>query len=197
MFTATGRTVLMLLRATGTARYTEIEIELEWAAIWTVRGGKVLTAPGATWTGPRPSKPPGCRSRRCRRRTSRSTSGRSMPTTAAIWTQLLDEFDPGCRVALGVEWVWGPRSIGARRASAKCSETWTRTSRAWSLSSLRFATSETGSLALGRLRARGHESGVQAEGSFNPARRLQERQVIRIRSFLDRQEALEAAGLSE
>ena len=41
-----GKTVLMLLRATGTARYTEIEMEVEWAAIWTVRGGKVLKAQG-------------------------------------------------------------------------------------------------------------------------------------------------------
>ena len=41
-----GETVLMLLRDTGTARYPEIEIEVEWAAIWTVRGGKVLKAQG-------------------------------------------------------------------------------------------------------------------------------------------------------
>jgi ketosteroid isomerase-like protein len=41
-----GETALMLLRATGTARYTEIEIEVEWAAIWTVRGGKLLKAQG-------------------------------------------------------------------------------------------------------------------------------------------------------
>jgi ketosteroid isomerase-like protein len=41
-----GETVLMLLRATGTARHTEIELEVEWAAIWTVRGGKLLRAQG-------------------------------------------------------------------------------------------------------------------------------------------------------
>ena len=52
-------------------------------------------------------------------------------------------------------------------------------------------------LALGRLRARGHESGVQAEGSFNQLVDFKNGKVIRIRSFLDRQEALEAAGLSE
>ena len=36
----------MLLRATGTASYSEIEIEIEWAAIWTIRDGKVLRAQG-------------------------------------------------------------------------------------------------------------------------------------------------------
>ena len=51
--------------------------------------------------------------------------------------------------------------------------------------------------ALGRLRARGHESGVQAEGSFNQVVDFKNGKVIRLRSFLDRQEALEAAGLSE
>jgi ketosteroid isomerase-like protein len=41
-----GEIVLMLLRATGTARHTEIELEVEWAAIWTIREGKVLRAQG-------------------------------------------------------------------------------------------------------------------------------------------------------
>jgi ketosteroid isomerase-like protein len=52
-------------------------------------------------------------------------------------------------------------------------------------------------LALGRLRARGHESGVQAEGSFNQLADFKNGKMIRIRSFLNRQEALEAARLSE
>ena len=52
-------------------------------------------------------------------------------------------------------------------------------------------------LALGRLRVLGHESGVQAEGSFNQVVDFKNGKLIRIRSFLDRQEALEAAGLSE
>jgi ketosteroid isomerase-like protein len=41
-----GETVLMLLRATGTATHTDIEMDVEWAAIWTVRGGKLLKAQG-------------------------------------------------------------------------------------------------------------------------------------------------------
>ncbi len=41
-----GTTVLMLLRATGTAPYSGIELDVEWAAIWTIRDGKVLRAQG-------------------------------------------------------------------------------------------------------------------------------------------------------
>ena len=41
-----GETVLMLLRATGTASYTGIKADVEWAAIWTIREGKVLRAQG-------------------------------------------------------------------------------------------------------------------------------------------------------
>ena len=41
-----GTTVLMLLRAKGIASYTGIEVEVEWAAVWTIRDGKLLRAQG-------------------------------------------------------------------------------------------------------------------------------------------------------
>jgi ketosteroid isomerase-like protein len=41
-----GETVLMLLRALGTASYTGIVVDYEWAAIWTIRDGKLLRAQG-------------------------------------------------------------------------------------------------------------------------------------------------------
>jgi ketosteroid isomerase-like protein len=41
-----GETVLMLLRAIGSARFTGLEMEFEWAAIWTIRNGKVVHAQG-------------------------------------------------------------------------------------------------------------------------------------------------------
>jgi ketosteroid isomerase-like protein len=41
-----GETVLMLLRATGKAAYTGLDIEVEWAAVWTIRNGKLLRAQG-------------------------------------------------------------------------------------------------------------------------------------------------------
>jgi ketosteroid isomerase-like protein len=41
-----GEAVLMLLRTTATARYTQLEFALDWAAIWTIRNGKVLRAQG-------------------------------------------------------------------------------------------------------------------------------------------------------
>ena len=37
-----GEVVLMLLRATGKASYTELELEVDWAAIWKIRDGRVL-----------------------------------------------------------------------------------------------------------------------------------------------------------
>ena len=41
-----GEVVLMLLRASGKASYTQLEMEVEWAAIWTIRDGKVLRCQG-------------------------------------------------------------------------------------------------------------------------------------------------------
>jgi ketosteroid isomerase-like protein len=41
-----GTTVLTLLRATGAASHTGIKIDYEWAAIWTIRDGKVLRGQG-------------------------------------------------------------------------------------------------------------------------------------------------------
>ena len=41
-----GTTVLMLLRATGTAGYTGIKVDHEWGAVWTIRDGKLLRAQG-------------------------------------------------------------------------------------------------------------------------------------------------------
>ena len=41
-----GTSVLMLLRATGTASHTGIEVDYEWAAVWTIRDGRVRHAQG-------------------------------------------------------------------------------------------------------------------------------------------------------
>jgi ketosteroid isomerase-like protein len=41
-----GEAVLMMLRTTGTTNYAGIEVDYEWAAIWTIRGGKVVRAQG-------------------------------------------------------------------------------------------------------------------------------------------------------
>jgi ketosteroid isomerase-like protein len=41
-----GTIVLMLLRATGVARHTEIKVDFEWGAVWTIQDGKLLHAQG-------------------------------------------------------------------------------------------------------------------------------------------------------
>ena len=45
-----GTTVLMLLRSTGTARHSGIDVIYEWGSIVTIRDGKLLRAQGyLTW----------------------------------------------------------------------------------------------------------------------------------------------------
>ena len=41
-----GETVVMLLRARATAHHTRIDVDFPWAAIWTIRDGKLLLAQG-------------------------------------------------------------------------------------------------------------------------------------------------------
>jgi ribosomal 50S subunit-recycling heat shock protein len=50
-------------------------------------------------------------------------------------------------------------------------------------------------VALGRLRARGQESGVETDVSFNQVVEFRNARVFRLWSFLDREDAPEAAGL--
>ena len=81
-----GDSVVVVGRRSGTRhgqRGADVEHRVEPSAH--VRDGKVVRDAGSSTTEPRPSKPPGCRSRRCRRRTSsllnpRVRSGR--PRTA-------------------------------------------------------------------------------------------------------------------
>ena len=41
-----GETVVMLLRLRGVASYTRIPIDQTWAAVWTIRNGKLVRAQG-------------------------------------------------------------------------------------------------------------------------------------------------------
>jgi ketosteroid isomerase-like protein len=41
-----GETVVMFLRLRGVAIYTRIPIDETWAAVWTIRGGKLVYAQG-------------------------------------------------------------------------------------------------------------------------------------------------------
>jgi ketosteroid isomerase-like protein len=52
-------------------------------------------------------------------------------------------------------------------------------------------------VALGRLSVRGKESGAEAESSAGWVVDLKNGKAVRVAEYLDRQEALEAAGLSE
>jgi ketosteroid isomerase-like protein len=52
-------------------------------------------------------------------------------------------------------------------------------------------------VAIGRFRARGKESGAQIESAWGAVAEIKNGKAIRIRSYLDPNDALEAAGLSE
>jgi ketosteroid isomerase-like protein len=52
-------------------------------------------------------------------------------------------------------------------------------------------------VAIGRIRARGKESGIPVESPAGYEIDLRDGKAIRIREYLDPQEALQAAGLSE
>ena len=68
---AGGDQVIAMLHASGRAKLSGVETDVTYAVVYTIRDGKV--ARGREYmSGPKPSKPPGCGSRRCRRRTSKS-----------------------------------------------------------------------------------------------------------------------------
>jgi len=52
-------------------------------------------------------------------------------------------------------------------------------------------------VAIGRIRGRGKESGVEAESPINWVVDFRDSRAVRVREYLDPKAALEAAGLSE
>src|SRR5687768_3590697 len=78
-----GDKVVVLVRQRGRSKAAGTPVEMSPSR----RSGRCATASRRAWTctptATRPSKPPGCRSRRCRKRTSRPSSAESRPTTAA------------------------------------------------------------------------------------------------------------------
>ena len=132
-FTTLGDQVAVVLRVPGTrARERRRGGGPRVVRCGRFRDGKVVRdTPGST-NRQTPSKPPGCRSRRCRRRTWRSFkrgARRVQPpaTSKRCWRKLDPdvEWHPALAVLLG-----GERTVvsRARRASASGSESWTRPS---------------------------------------------------------------------
>jgi ketosteroid isomerase-like protein len=68
---APGDRVLSLTRQSGRCRVSGVPVTVHAFHLWTIREGKVREMELSA-IAPTPSKPPRCRSRRCRRRTSRS-----------------------------------------------------------------------------------------------------------------------------
>jgi ketosteroid isomerase-like protein len=80
-FRAVGdKNVLVRLHMVAHVEATEAPLEIDTTQLWTLSGGSPR-ASGPTLTTPKPSKPWGGASRRCRRTTSRLCAGQSKPST--------------------------------------------------------------------------------------------------------------------
>ena len=85
-----------------------------------LRDGRIVRLEQLPRAAPKPSKPPGCRSRRCRRRTWRSSGACTRPSTDGDLRHVaLDYFDPEVVMdasAPSCRWTYGlPRPRGDRR----------------------------------------------------------------------------------
>jgi ketosteroid isomerase-like protein len=134
-----------------------------------------------------PLKPPGCRSRRCRRRNVDAVKRGLDAYNRQDLDALLEELDPD------VEWhpalavlLGGERTVfrghqGVRESIQEEDE---------ALAELHVEISEirdlgNSVLAIGRIRARGRESGVQIESPFGALADLRNGKGIRLRTYLD------------
>jgi ketosteroid isomerase-like protein len=109
---------------------------------------------------------------------------------------LLEELDPEVEWHSAVAGMGGEvyRGVeGVRELFRDAAEVFTRVT--FEVSDIRDLGDRV--LALGRLRARGHESGVQTEVSFNQLVDFKDGKAVRVRTYLDHKEALEAAELRE
>ena len=73
-FIEAGDQVVVIYRAVGRGKSSGIELDSRLGHIWTILDGSAVRIEMSA-APPTPSKPPGCRSRRCRRKTWRSRSG--------------------------------------------------------------------------------------------------------------------------
>ena len=130
---------------------------------------------------------------------SRLSSARSTRATAGTWTSLLEELDPN------VEWhsalpvlLAGERTVvrghqGVRELSRESDEV---------LAEYQVELSEIRDLGgrllgIGHMRTRGAKSGIEMSSPWCALVELRDGKAIRIRTYIDVNEALEAAGLSE
>jgi ketosteroid isomerase-like protein len=116
--------------------------------------------------------------------------------------EAVGEFDLGRVFAADAEWIpapelQGPAIYRGREGFIEFMRDWTEVFDEWSLRLERLI--EAGDdrvVALAHQSARGKGSGVPVELHFGMVFELEAGRVVRMRNFLDPQQALEAAGLS-
>jgi ketosteroid isomerase-like protein len=115
----------------------------------------------------------------------------------------LGEFDLGSSFAADAEWIPAreiprPAASRGREAFIAFIRNWTEAFEGWSLQLERLIDAgDDRVVALVHQSATGKGSGVPVELHFGMVFELEHGRVIRMRNFLDPEQALEAAGLSE
>ena len=149
--------------------------------------------------GTRPSKPPGCGSRRCRRRTWKPSSERLKRTTVGTTTRcfkrstLTSHWHGVMGVMFGGEATVFRGHAGVLEYLRDLEEGFTVRDIQWS--ELRDLGERI--VVLGHVRGKGRESGIELDSQYGAVAEFRQGKIIRYRDYFDHSDALEAAGLSE
>ena len=161
------------------------------------------------WIMPRPSKPPGCGSRRCRRRTWRSCARLLEPFAGptSLWSTAAK------RSARGVRRAYSPeielRTLASGLGSGvgesyrgfdglvRYLREWLEPFAEYRVERLDYIEAGDWVLVPTRQRGVGKASGARAELELVHAYKLRNGQIVRLNQYDTVEEALEAAGLSE
>ena len=186
-----GESVLVLGHLDVAGRTTGIESSQEFGQLVTFRGGKILRSQDFLTTR-RPSKPPGCRSRRCRRRTWRSCDARFEAWNAGDMDALRELYDPDIIVRTPEGWPEPGPYVG-REAVMRQLEQLRET---WDADTFELISDfiDVGDRVAVRFIWRGAGHGPESNMELTGVYTVRKGRIFAIEFFWDHAEALEAAG---
>ncbi len=195
---AAGDKTVSSLRFRGRARKSGVEVNAPFAQVATWRDGRVALL---QHFGRRrkPSKPWGCRSRRCRRRTWSSRGGPGNSGARALTTRSLGDSHPTWSgTTRSASELRRRASIGGARKYSNCPQRFATRSM-WLVSKSRTcATSPPPrSWFSGAFISKAGGSGAAVTTPFGSVTEVRDGLAVRQRFWTDQGKALEAAGLSE
>jgi ketosteroid isomerase-like protein len=189
-----GSDVVVGVRFYGRGVRSGVEIDGPPGTFGVCARGKQY-AGGFSARSKRPSKPPGCGSRRCRRRTSRSCGRAWRRTTGAISTLPFSPLTPRSSGCSRLSLTQSP--VEARRRSGVSGKGMDEAFEDFRLEPQEFVDAGDHVVVRVRFHGSGRESGVETEGRMHPVHTLRDGRVVRIEFFNDWADALEAAGVRE